>query len=274
MSTENLLSKSKFDLYTATAEELAAHVEREERAKENNALSKLRELSDLRSRYLDDGRLMLNWIDFDRRGRTPEVIAAHRRYAKAQIDWLEKNPGDDLTPARVAFWVQCARDGLPHLQELIAAVSWVREIEENDCDDRRSESERAGGSEYKPSETLRRLLVKQEDAAKEVRDHLMYAMSWPDAQFMDDINARGWRRSARYKLNDLRDYRGRKTLLLRDITQRSRVLLNDFAKSIERAATLGEVKRLCEIFHAGAVRAERRDGATFIVGEGFEIVPL
>lgn len=255
-----------FNLYTATAEELAAHIDQDMRKKEDNALKKRRELSDLKFRLSSDGQLMLNVIDFegrrDKNGRwTPETVAAHRRYVQAQIDWIEKNPGDDLTPARVEFWINYAREDLPRCAELAGAVSWVKEVEEY----------QENNPEVKMSATLRKLNAKLEETVNDCRRHMASALSWPDHEFLLELWNRTYRAKIRFRLMDTRGYREKKVWQLRDVMIRGRVLFG-FEHSIRHARTLSEVKRICEIWHA-PIKVETRDGSKFVVGEGFEVIP-
>lgn len=252
-----------FNLYTATAEELAAQIEITERKRKDNAIAKLKRLSDLRWEILDEHRLMLNWIDFDHRGRTPEVIAAHKRYTAAQIAWLIANPGDDLTPEHVAFLLSIARKDLPHCAELKCAVDWVKEVEEYfpEVD-----------PEAKRSETLRKLEAKLEAAINDVRYYLTDTLYFPDAELLAEINARGWRHKRRFRLMDTRDHAGRKVWQLRDIMIRAGGMFATFERTIGQAKTLAEVKSICRIWDA-PIKTQIRDGATFVIGDGFEIVP-
>jgi hypothetical protein len=260
------MSETKFDLYTATAAEIAAAVDADMRKQKNNAVSKLRKLSDLRWAVIDENRLMLNWIDFDHRGRTPEVIAAHKRYAQAQIDWLVANPGDDLDQATIDLWLKVARDELPLLQELDAAVNWAREVEE--CYEH---AQREGDVE--PSDTLQKLIRKRDSIVEDIRNHLYYCIGLTDAEFLDKLNGNfSWRSKTRFRLVDNRGGRRDRGIQLRDITQRGKVLLISMDTAILRCRTLADAKAVCRIFWA-PVTSERRDGATYLVGDGFEIVP-
>lgn len=252
----------KFNLYTASAEEMAAHVAAEHRKREDNALYKLKNLSDLRFRLLSDEQLMLNWIDFENRGRTPEVIAAHRRYVQAEIDWLEANPGDDLTPERIGCWVQTAREGLPLCTELNAAVSWVKEVDEY----------REGDPQ---SETLRKLVSKRDEAIKDVGRQLAYALLWNDVEFLTTLDRRTHRFQRRFMILETGNFWDRKTLSLRGVSiyvRHKRFLVSGFDYSIRNCRTIAEVKRVCAIWHT-PIKVELRDGSKFVVGEGFEVVP-
>jgi hypothetical protein len=256
--------EKKFDLYTATPEEIVVCVDREHRKKNNNALSKRQELSDLRWRILDENRLMLNVIDFDHKGRTPEKIAAHRRYCQAEIDWLTANPGDDLTPEVVALWRKFAREDLPRCEELKAAVTWCEEVEEYSPHD----------PDFKPSETLRKLRSKLSDAVADARRHLTYALALPDFDFLCALQHRSWtgRGKRWWRFQDLRDYRARKHWELRDLSIVAFGLAQSFDSALHSCRTLAEVKRVCAIWDC-PVKVERRDGASFVLGDGFEVIP-
>lgn len=259
------MTTEKFSLYTATAEELAAHVDEKFRKEQMNFAEKLEKLSDLKFRLTSDGQLMLNWIDFDRRGRTPEVIAAHRRYVQAEVAWLESNPGDDLTPERVAMYVEWAKKEMPHAQELRIAALWCKEVEDW------HESE-----PNKKSDTLLKIERKLSDRVDEIRRHLACALTLGQTELLAEINARTWRTKQRFRVQrttaayeELRCYR----LIDFELRITKRFLLfASFDRVVSNAKTLSEVKAICGCWHT-PFTVERRDGGSFVTGDGFEIIP-
>lgn len=261
------MSTTAFDIYTATPGEMAAAIDAKFRELHLNFSDKLEWLSDLKFSLTSDGQLMHNVIDFDQQGRcrTPEGIAAHRRYTGLEVAWLEANPGDDLTPDEIARHVKWARDAMPHAQELRIAVNWCKEVEEW------HESE-----PDKKSETLRALERKLGDATDEVRRHLRSAITMAQSDFLAEVNARSHRFKRRFRLERTnRSYLELHRYRLIDFAQtehRRRLLHASFSRSVEHAATLKEVKAICAAWHAEC-KVEIRDGASFVVGDGFEAVP-
>lgn len=247
------LEPKKYDYLTASSAETAEHVKAEFLKEAMNHVEKAKRLRDLTFRLTSDGQLMLNAIG----ERTPERIAATRRYVEAQVAWLKANPGDDLTPERVAMWVKWAKDDLPNLQALSSAVSWVKEVEQDDDE---------------PSKTCKALESRFERAAKEAGEHLGCALRVDQVELLHKIYARTYRFQKRFRVFNL--YRSSSgPFKLVHLTVRVGYGFYDFGRLVEQAATLSEVRQLANIWHTAFV-SSREDGVTVLRGEGIEIRPL
>jgi hypothetical protein len=160
------------------------------------------------------------------------------------------------------MWRKFAREDLPHVQELKCAVTWCEEVEEYSQYD----------LEFKPSETLAKLRRKLSSAVDDARRHLGYCLALTDWEFLCELRNRRWHAKRRWKFNDTRDYRARKVMDLRDLWIVESGLAANFESSLNACRTLSEVKRVCAIWDA-AVTVERRDGSSFVMGDGFEVIP-
>jgi hypothetical protein len=238
---------------------LAAAVEADLRGRALNFLLKQELLRDEKFRLRDADQLswsfrykssaanMSRW--------TPEVAAAHERLVRARIDWLEANPGDDLTPERVASVMSDARRELEIARSLGAAVTWVGEIE-GDC----------LGIEER-SETRKALDRRLDEAKREVSRVLGRILRREDMEFVAELYARGnrMRSPRRWRLEWDRGAWPHKLVWL-DFGLSRYSPLRQFEYVVAAARSLREIRRLFALWHTEC-QVMVVDGFKVVVGD-------
>lgn len=257
------MSTDRFELFTASAEIVAQHVDADLRSKHWSHREKAKHFRHQKYRLLSEDQLMLNVI-LDR-PRSPEVVAAVRLYVESEVRWLESNPGDDLTPERVEFLARLARESLPRATGLHEAVGWVAEVENESL------------ALDQPSPTREILNRKLKEALDEISGYLADALTKADMEFLLAVQTRTARRRQRWRFE--RSLWASKTPMVRDSVRLVDVMLKaspvfaTLEQLVVRAASLSEAKRLCECWRT-PITVSVRDDAKIVVGQGFEILPV
>ncbi len=127
---------TKFNVETATEQEMREHVETTMRAQNHNCVAKTKLIADLRFALKDDGqtqyqaRIHRDGYASESNRLTPEQAGAWKTFFSVRLQWLEANPGDDLTPEVVARYVRFALALLPELMSLRAALGYIIDADE------------------------------------------------------------------------------------------------------------------------------------------------
>jgi hypothetical protein len=238
---------------------LAAHGEATLRGRALNFLCKQELLRDEQFRLEGVGQLSWGFGYCPSAGNmsrwTPEVATAYERLVRARIEWLQANPGDDLTPERVAKVMADARRGLELARSLDVAVTWIGEIE-GDC----------LGLEER-SETRKALEKRLDEARREVTLELGRILRREDAEFVAGLYGR-WHRMRcprRWRLEwDRGAWPHRLTWLDFGLSRLSSY--QKFEHTAAAAKSLREVRRLFAIWHTEC-RVVERDGVKVVVGD-------
>lgn len=169
----------------------------------------------------------------------------------------ERENASDLTPERRARWLERAHEKLPDFERYDFAHALVKELETENL------------NLEEPSRTQKALEERAEGRREEISDCLSFALSTEQIAFLNSLSSRraGRRRFRLYR----KAAWGR--VLLTDIGVRAPYGRFDFNHYVERAATLAQIKALLVIWDTKGC-AERREGETIIVSDGFEVVPV
>jgi hypothetical protein len=181
-----------------------------------------------------------------------------RRNLWAEYHAIEERENEsDLTDERRAYLLGRAREKLPDYERYAFAHSLVKEIEVENLD------------LEEPSRTQKALEDRAKDRGEEISDYLSFALSPEQIAFLNSLHGRGGCRR-RFRLHRKAAWG---EVLITDIGIRAPYGRFDFNHFVERAATLAQIKALLAVWDTKCV-AERRDGATVIVGDRIEVVPV